>query len=186
MVGLNALHQGIEMEVTYEPTKKIDIRLMGSLGDWKWDNDAEADIITTEGELIETRTIYSGGVHVGDAAQTTAALGIDAEILPKLKVGMDYNYYDRLFANFGIEGRTVVEDAGKDSWEMPGYQLLDFNAKYKFKIGKLNSTLYAKVNNVLDTEYFSESKDGTSHTAMDAAVYYGYGRTWSLGLKFKF
>ena len=186
MVGLDALHQGIEFELVYTPTKKIDIRGMVSVGDWKWNNDADADIITTEGEFIGTQHVYSEGVHVGDAAQTTAALGFDAEILPKFKVGMDYNYYDRLFANFGIEGRTVVEDAGVDSWLMPSYHLLDFNVNYRFKIGNLNTTLYGKINNISDTEYFSESKDGTSHSAMDAAVYYGYGRTWSLGLKFKF
>jgi len=186
MVGLDALHQGVEFELTYTPTKKVDIRGMISVGDWKWNNDAVANVVSTEGELMDVLPIYSGGVHVGDAAQTTAAIGINAEVLPKLKVGMDFNYYDRLYANFGIEGRTVETDAGVDSWLMPSYNLLDFNVKYRFKLGKLNSTLYGKVNNLFDVEYLAESKDGSSHTAMDASVYYGYGRTWSLGLKINF
>jgi hypothetical protein len=38
----------------------------------------------------------------------------------------------------------------------------------------------------MDTEYLSEAVDGSSHLAQDAAVYYGYGRTWTLGLKIKF
>ena len=186
LVGLDALHQGVELELKYNPTKKIEVRGMVSVGDWRWNNDAKANEIDPYGTLVKTWDIYSKGIHVGDAAQTTAAFGFDAEILPKFKIGMDYNYYDRLYANFGIEGRTVASDAGIDSWLMPNYHLLDFNAKYRFKIAKLSTTLFAKVNNVLDTEYLSESKDGTSHSFEDASVYYGFGRTWSLGLKIRF
>ncbi len=184
LIGLNALHQGIELEMNYSPIKKVEIRGMVSFGDWRWNNDAVMNEIDPTGELVNTRKLYSAGIHVGDAAQTTAALGFDAEVLPKFKIGMDYNYYDRLFGKFGIEGRVKEEDAGKDSWLMPDYHLVDFNAKYRFKMGKLKTTLYAKVNNILDTEYFSESKpgDGLGKTP----VYYGYGRTWSLGLKIKF
>ena len=69
---------------------------------------------------------------------------------------------------------------------MPGYQLLDLNAKYKFKIGKLNSTFYAKVNNLLDTEVMTDGFDGSGHDELTSGVYFGFGRTWSIGLKVRF
>lgn len=69
---------------------------------------------------------------------------------------------------------------------MPDYQLMDFNIKYRFKMGKFKSTLYGKIDNILDTEYMSDGFDGSAHDSFTSGVYYGFGRTWSMGLKVKF
>lgn len=184
ITGLDALHQGIEAEVSLYPIDGLDIRLMGSLGDWVWQDHVEAALFDENQQLTDSIQIYAQGIHVGDAAQTTAAIGIDYEILPKLKVGIDYNYYDRLFAQYDIEDRTQKELIGVDAWEMPDYHLVDFNVKYRFKIGKLNSTIYGKVNNIFDTEYIADATDFGS--AVTSPVYFGFGRTWSLALKINF
>ena len=194
ITGLDALHQGVEAEMTFYPTDKIDIKLMGSLGDWTWQDDVEAAMFDENQVFTDSLKIFAGGIHVGDAAQTTAAVGINYEILPKLKIGMDYNYYDRLFAQYDIEDRTKDELAGVDAWQLPDYHLLDMNIKYKFKIGKLNSTLYGKVNNILDTEYIADATDQSKligdevqyGDASNSPVYYGFGRTWSIALRIKF
>lgn len=186
ILGLDAIHQGVELEFKYRPTKKLEIRAMGSLGDWKWGNDVIADVYNQENELEGTVTIYSADVHVGDAAQTTAALGVDWEVLRDLKIGFDFNHYDRLYAKFEVENRTSDNDIGVDAWMLPDYQVLDFNVKYKFKIGGMKSTLYGKVDNVLDTEYISDGFDGSTHDEFTSGVYYGFGRTWSIGLKTRF
>jgi len=189
ITGLNALHQGIELEAKLNPSKKLDISLMGSYGDWKWDKNVSADVYDNEANFIETVNIYAAGIHVGDAAQTTAAVGIDYEILPKFKIGFDYNYYARLFAQFDITTRSSAPAIGEDnpdSWEMPSYQLIDFNVKYKFNLGKLNATLYGKINNLLDTEYISDGVDGANHNVYTSPVFFGFGRTWSMTLDIKF
>jgi len=184
--GLNATHMGIEADFTSKPIDALEITGMLSIGDWKWTSNAVGNFYDKNEVLFATQTVYAKGLHVGGSAQTTAALGINYEILPKVKVGMDYNYYDRLYADFNIESRTVSNDVGIDSWKMPSYQLIDFNASYKFDIGKLTATFYAKVNNLLDVEYFSDGTDGFDHTQESSPIFYGAGRTWSLGLKMKF
>ena len=186
ILGLNAIHQGVEFELKYKPTKKLELRAMASVGDWKWDEDVTAEIFDEDNKPIGTATVYAKDVHVGDAAQTTAALGIDWEILKDLKVGLDFNHYDRLYAQFEIDTRAEETDAGVDSWRMPDYQLMDFNIKYRFKMGKFQSTLYGKIDNILDTEYMSDGFDGSAHDSFTSGVYYGFGRTWSMGLKIKF
>lgn len=186
MSGINAIHQGVELELKYTPIKQIDLKVMTSVGDWKWQDDVEAQVFDKNNVLQGTAYVYAGGVHVGDAAQTTAAVGLDIEVLPKLKIGADYNYYDNLYAQFKIENRTNINDKGVDAWKMPAYQLVDLNAKYKFKIGKLNSTFYAKVNNLLDTEVMTDGFDGSAHDEYTSGVYFGFGRTWSIGLKVRF
>lgn len=184
ITGLDATHQGVEFVLTYAPVKKIKIRGMVSVGDWRWDKDVMAAIYDINLNFVDSVKIYSGGLHVGDAAQTTAALGIDAEIFPKFKVGLDYNYYANLFAQFDITGRTKIETKGVDAWKLPNYNLLDFNVNYKFKIGKLDAAVYGKVNNILDIEYISDASDGGD--AFGSSVYYGFGRTWTISLKIRF
>ncbi len=179
--GMDATHMGVELTATIRPVEKLDIRVMGSMGDWRWNSSVNTSVINDLGEVNQI-TINLEDVHVGNSAQTTAAIGVDYEVLPKFKIGADYNYYDNVFANFDIEAK----EESADSWEMPSYQLIDFNARYNFKIGTLNATLIGNVNNLLDTEYIADARDGSDHDAASALVWYGYGRTYSMSLKVNF
>ncbi len=186
IAGLNAVHKGLELQAKFLPKKGLQLYVMGSLGDWRWEKDVIADIYDENQNLIGTETVYAAGLHVSDAAQTTAATGFDLELLPKFKLGMDYTYYDRLYAAFDVENRTTKDDRGVDAWRLPAYSLLDMDLRYDFKIGKNNATLFGKVNNLLNTEYISDALDGNNHDALTSYVYYGFGRTWSIALKVKF
>ena len=159
---------------------------MISVGNWTWQKDVAAAVYDQNQVFVDSVFIYSGGIHVGDAAQTTAALSIDAEVLPKLTLGLDVNYYDNLYSYFDITTRVNDYDKGVDAWKMPTYTLADMSAKYKFKIGNLNTTLYGKVNNILDTEYIADATDGVNHDYATSPVFYGFGRTWTIGLKIRF
>ncbi|NPA67941.1 MAG: TonB-dependent receptor [Chlorobi bacterium] len=184
--GLNALHQGVEAEVTYKPVDKIKIKGMLSVGDWTWEDEVTVESYDQDQVLIGTSTAYTGGVHVGDAAQTTAAFSIDAEVLHNLTLGTDINYYDNLYSYFDINSRVSESDIGIDAWKVPAYTLADINMKYKFKIGNLNAALYGKVNNVFDTEYIADATDGITHDYDSSPVFFGFGRTWTLALKIRF
>lgn len=186
MTGLDAEHMGIEVVINSKPIDKLEVRVMGSFGDWQWAQNATADLYDETQTLMGSETVYADGLHVGDAAQTTASLSIDWEALPNFKVGMDFTHYDRLYAQFDIENRTDTEDMGEDPWKMPAYQLVDFNVKYDFKLAGLKATVYGKVNNLFDTEYIADGRDGNYHNAQSSVVYYGFGRTWTARLKIRF
>lgn len=186
ILGLNAIHQGVELEAWVYPTKKIDIKLMGSLGDWVWQDDVQAEIYDNQQNFIDDYVLYAKDLHVGDAAQTTMAFGINYEFLPKFKLGLDFNHYSRLYSNFDVNNRINASESGKDAWRLPDYQLLDMNMSYRFKIGDYRASFFANVNNLLDTEYISDGKDGGDHDALTSLVYYGFGRTWSTGMKINF
>jgi len=64
--------------------------------------------------------------------------------------------------------------------------VVDVNARYNFRIGDLNASLFANVNNLLDTEYIADATDGASFNYDTATVYYGFGRTWSLSFRLRF
>ncbi len=188
--GVDARHMGLELDFVYSPIKKLTITGMASLGNWMWLNNLEDVKIYDESQNeVATVNLFLKDVKVGDAAQTTAAFGINYDLLKNLKVGVDYNYYADLFANFDALKRGTAPAEGEvnpNSWEMPVYQLIDVNLRYSFDMKGFKSSVYANVNNLLNVEYIADATDGTSHTWNTASVYYGVGRTWSFGLKVTF
>jgi iron complex outermembrane recepter protein len=186
LTGLNALHQGVEIDLVSNPLPKVTLKAMFSIGDWKWTNDVIADIYDEEQQFIGTYEVYAGKLMVGNSAQTTAGFSIDYEVLPRVNMGLDFTHFDKLFADFNVENRTVFEQRGLQAWQMPAYQVLDLSVRYNFRISDLNASIFANINNLLDTEYIADATDGASFDFDTATVYYGFGRTWSLNFRVRF
>ncbi len=186
--GLNARHMGLELEATYRPSTRFSLKAMGSIGDWIWRDDVDASAYDEAHNLIEDgdQTLFIAGVHVGNSAQITAALGLDWEPFKNVRLGADYNWFGKNFADFQPTSRTQIQDK-VDAWQMPDYGTVDVQVSYRFNIGdKIRATFYGNVNNLLDTWYIADARDGKGHDARSALVYYGFGRTWTAGLKFNF
>ncbi|MBS9767970.1 MAG: carboxypeptidase-like regulatory domain-containing protein [Flavobacteriaceae bacterium] len=183
--GIDALHQGIELDFVCHLSEQLKLTGMASLGDWTWQSDVKGTLRDDTGKIIDKVEINGKGLKVSDAAQTTFALGMSYEPIKKTKFFIDYNFAGDNYAYFNIDSKTSANEK-IDSWKIPNYHLFDLGFRHGFKIGSLNATINGKLNNIFDTEYISDATDGKSHTAKDAAVYYGTGRTFSLGLKVKF
>lgn len=189
LLGIDALHQGVELDFNYRPASKLSVKGMVSLGDWEWLNDLEdVKIFDDQQELIEEIDMYSKGIKVGDAAQTTVAVGLDYNIIDDLKVGVDYNYYTNFYADFDP---IMLDRPGLSVWEVPSYSLLDLNAVFKFKVAGLNASLIGNVNNVLNTEYISDAqasfdRETGASNAANSRVFFSTGRTWTTTLKINF
>ncbi len=186
ITGLDALHQGLEIDFTLRPTDKLQITGMFSYGDWIWQDDLLAEVYDENQEFIDSISVYAGGIRVGNSAQTTAAFGIGYEVIDNLRISFDANYFDRLYANFNVEDRGDIDNKGVNSWQMPSYQLFDLNLRYRFKIAGLDATLVSNINNLFNTEAIRDATDGTSFNYDTAIVYYGWGRTWTTSLRVKF
>ncbi len=186
VAGLNQLHQGIEVEATYKPNEKLSLKGMFSIGDWIYQDDVNFKVFNDQQELQAELDAYIKDVHVGNSAQMTGSLSLDYKIFPDFKVGVDYIFYGKHYADFDPESRKKVTDSGVDSWELPEVGLVDLNFNYKFKLAGLDAAIYGNVNNLFNTEYISKADDGTSHDDLTSEVYYGFGTTWSSGLRIKF
>src|SRR5690606_15821598 len=138
----DALHQGIELDFTYTPIPGLSIYGMASTGDWAWQENVNGVTIFDEGqnEIGTISTLYIKNLKVGDAAQTTAALGVDYNFMKNLKVGFTYNYYSDIYADYDPTDRDGEDLLGVDAFEIPDYGLVDINASFDFKIGDLGAT----------------------------------------------
>ncbi len=186
LLGVNALHQGIEIDFTYKASKKFSAYGMLSIGDWRWNNNLENVQVYDENQqpVGDPYNLYIKDVKVSDAAQTTAALGFDYQIMPKTNITIDYNYYANLYADYNPEKRTVEGLA--DPWKVPAYGLFDASVRYSFNFGGFDATIIGRVNNVFDTEYIADALDGNSNNWDTALVWYGFGRTFNISAKINF
>jgi outer membrane receptor for Fe3+-dicitrate len=185
ILGINALHQGIELDFAYRPSSNLTFTGMLSLGDWKWENNIEGVEIRDEDQnLISTVNLYIKDLHVGDAAQTTMALGMNYKVGEKSRFTVDYNYYDRLYANYDPNSRGT--EGAPDAWRAPDYGVFDTTFSHGFKFGMFDATLTGRLDNVFDTHYVSDAFDGSNSNALTSRVWYGFGRTFSIGAKLEF
>jgi hypothetical protein len=185
ILGVNAIHQGLEIDFVYNASDRLNFTGMASFGDWRWENDLEdVQIFDEEQNLVDTVNLYIADLHVADAAQTTMALGVNYKFAAKTRLGLDYNYYDNIYADFDPSDRGT--QGAPDAWKMPAYGLFDAVMTHGFKFGPFDASLTGRINNLFDTEYISDALDGSGSTAQTALVYFGYGRTFSVGAKLKF
>jgi outer membrane cobalamin receptor len=183
--GLNALHKGIELEMQFNPVSKLFITGMLSLGDWVWQKDVHFKLFNDRQEFVGDRDAFIKGVHVGNSAQHTAFLGIDYDVFKSIRIGTNINYFGKHFADFDPTNRTTADD-NKDSWRLPDATVVDFNVRWKFNVGNLDATLYGNIDNIFNKEYISDATDGITHDRYSALVYYGFGRTWTAGIRINF
>lgn len=185
ILGVNALHQGVEFDFSYRPFEELTLTGMASIGDWRWANNVtDVQVFNEEQELVRTVNLFIEDLKVGDAAQTTFALGANYEVIEDVRLRLDYNFYDNYFADFDPNGRSDADQG--QAWEAPAYGLLDAGLTYGFDIGSLRATLNGNVNNLLDTEYIADARDRGNSTAQEALVWYGFGRTYTIGAKLNF
>ena len=182
LLGVNALHQGIEFDFTYKPSDKLNFSGMLSLGDWKWDNDLQNVPIFDENQnQVSSISLPIKGLRVSDAAQTTAALGMLYKFWDKTSITVDYNYFADLYAQIDVLDYANASTRPSDSWKAPNYSTVDASLRHGFNLGEFDTTVTARVNNLFNTEYVADALD-----AADPLVWFGYGRTFSLSAKIKF
>ncbi|NJY61282.1 TonB-dependent receptor plug domain-containing protein [Salinimicrobium sp. CDJ15-81-2] len=180
ILGLDALHQGVELEVSYRPFQKLTLTGMASVGDWTWKNDiTDVNIFNENQEIVRTINLYVEDLKVGGSAQTTFAAGADYEFWEGTRLRVDWNYYDDLYAEFEPETRSTRELG--QSWELPEFGLFDVGLTHRFDFGDFEAMLIGNINNVLDTEYISIARGG-----INDGVFYGFGRTFNVGAKINF
>jgi outer membrane receptor protein involved in Fe transport len=186
ILGVDALHQGIEFDAVWRPLNELTLTGMVSIGDWTWQNDIENLGVFEGSTQVGEVDAFIAGLHVGDAAQTTMAFGLSYEVMSDLRVSVDYNYYDRLFADYDPIDRSDESARGAESWQIPAFGIVDLNVAYDFDIAGLSSSLYGNVYNLFDEKHVMDATDGSTHDAYSARVYYGWGINWNLGLRIRF
>ena len=187
--GVGQLHQGIEISFSAKPQEDVPYTLRGflSLGDWIYEGEVLTNVFSEDNENLDTYSEDVDGGKVGDAAQFTAGLGLDVDLAERLSFDTDIRFYDELYANVG---------AIKENLKVPSYHLVDMGLSYKMFVNDDTLDIRLNINNVFDNSYLSELNSaiaagegtGVLYDGIDTANqgYFGFGRTWNVGLRYNF
>ena len=209
LTGVREVHMGVELETFYKPLNWLELNGMLSLGNWKYKNnptgriaDVNGDPVTTNG--VDGVTLALDGMKVGDAAQTTAAIGATVKPVKNLDVFATWRYYDNLYGTFSINNSYIITTPGvtpagaqNGSLKAPSYNLTDVGASYTFNLKNGNRLIITgNVYNLFDTTYISDLRSSVfvtektkgTYKGLDTAnsVYFGFGRTWAASLSYRF
>ena len=202
VVPMNALHKGIEMDLSFKLTQNLNIEGLLSLGDWIWTSGGKAIILNSLNEPpsldlghteLDTLEYDANGVHVGDAAQTQYGISIRYEPTNNSYLKFRGTYFDRYYSDFDA-GTLSGENASRESWMIPAYYLIDLHAGYKFKLSQKHKLDFKlSVLNLFNKVYISDAKnndgfnaDYSDFDAKSASVFFGLGRRINLSARFSF
>ena len=191
VTGLDAFHYGVEADMFYSPAKWVRLSAFASLGDWRWKNDVEAVIYDNYSDnQVGKICVYSDGLPVGGAPQTQVGAAVHFDILSGFSADVDWNFNDRMYAEFDPVTRTSADDR-TPAYRIPAYHLLGATLRWSHTLSRAGNpycrlTVFLTGENLLDAIYIERGKDGASHDLSTFAGYWGFGRNFSLGLHVAF
>lgn len=198
--GMNALHKGIEMDFAYRINKQLSLEGLLSLGDWQWTSsdtvrfyDDNNNPVLDDSGIEIIATFDANGVHVGDAAQTQYGVSLRYEPNRNSYLKIRGTHFDDYYSDFDPLSLSG-DNAGRESWKIPAYQLIDLHAGYKFKLTKKNKLdLKFSILNLLNETYISDAQNNdpynanyTDFDAKSAGVFFGLGRRVNISAKINF
>ena len=189
---IDVSHKGIEIEADWRPNVASRVRGMLSIGDWRYTKNFNAELFDDSQRSIGSATLFTKDAKVGDAAQFVAYLGYERRIGSKLNIDLDYRFVDGLYADYCITDSDFTDPSNKGALQLPSYGLVDFGATY-YMSGKMSMRL--NINNLFNTVYIAESNSNIhagsgseTWNGIDTRnyVWFGFGTTWNMSLRYRF
>lgn len=201
VLGINALHTGVELDVAYTPFDKLTLEGSVSLGNWTWQSGQDSSTVLDENGnplMVSANTPYvidfdAKGVHVGDAAQTQFAGIIRYEFARGAYIKTRVVHFANQYANFDPFDLTG-DNKRRESWKMPSYTMSEIHLGYQFKLDKIRLDLRGSILNLFDITYLTDATNNDNYIlnpssdfdAKSAGVFYGQGRRYNLSLNITF
>ena len=190
VTGLDALHCGFEAALSQRIGGVAELGAFASLGDWKWRNDVSAIIYDDYSGTEKGRVnVYCNGLPVADAPQTQLGASVKFHIPFGFSAAADWKFNDRMYADFDPLTRTDPDDRSA-SYRIPAYHLLGVSLDWKKDFPSCRRSprtvslcLFVRGDNLLDTVYIERGKDGKSHNLETFRGFWGFGRTFSFGVR---
>jgi len=198
ILGLNAVHRGIEAEIAYQPRRFIRGDVALSIGNWKYTDDVSTRYTPDRSDpsTQEIVSLYVKDLKVGDAPQTQFAYAVSVFPVKGLYAKFTGRTYSNYYADFDPLSRTDSAQSGQPVWEIPGYSVFDINFGYTIprQLGPSQVRIFGNIFNVFDSFYIQDATNNSRFNAFrgngnglnradDAEVFLGLPRSFNLGLQ---
>jgi iron complex outermembrane receptor protein len=184
--GVNEMHEGGELELTYRPVQQILIGGTATVGDYYYtSNSGPVSVLNSQGTVIATtKAVYLKNEKIGDIPQNMFSLYTDVKIVPQLKIGARVIYYTDYTSYVPFQNYT---SQNQQPYVVPNYAIWSMNATYKFKMSGFDAELIGNVNNLLNSKSIADAEDYNGTGNLSALqVYWMNARTFTTTLKVRF
>jgi len=183
--GLNALHQGVELEASAKVTESVQLGFFVTAGNWKWQNDVQATLLNHLDVAVDTVNVFANGLKVGGQPQFQTALFVDLKLMDFFNLAIDGVYADQHYADFDPAGRHQENDRSQ-SYRIPASTLFNAHLSFNYPLNDYMLTIYLNCNNIFDERYILKGEDGANHDLNTFRGFWSFGRTFDMGLRFRF
>jgi len=183
--GLDALHRGIEADISIIPSEHLKVGIIASLGNWKWMKDVEARLLNDRDVVVDTVNVYANGLFVGGAPQMQAGVQLETKLLKTINFTLRSMYYDRHYAAFDPAGRQNHDDR-QQAYRLPSYAVTDAHFSMPLSVLGHQGSVYLNANNIFNQIYILKGEDGPGHTEAAFRGFWSFGRNFDMGIRFRF
>jgi outer membrane receptor protein involved in Fe transport len=198
--GVDANLKGIELDFSYQATKWLSLNGFGMLADWRWTSTGTAYVFSDAGNLVNTIDFDAKNLHIANSPQQQIGGSVRLEPFKGFYIKPQYTFFNKMYSQFDPTKYSLNEKGTdptdyrslkKDTWQMPGYGLVDLFAGYTIKLEKVSVNINASINNLLNTTYVTDASYSSTLTpdkynAINALVFMGQGRRGNIGFKITF
>lgn len=197
LTGMNANHQGVELEFSYAPNRHWRFDAAASFANWVFTDDMIGQYTTTDPssgqDSIVDFAYYVKDLKVGDMPQTQFSLIANWRPTSRLNMQLVGRYNANNYSNWDPFGRTDETDRTQ-SWKAPSFYVLDFHMNYTiFSNSDISLDVFGHVFNLTDEVYVQDALDNSrfnsfdgDHDADDAEVFLGLPRNYNAGFRVRF
>ena len=200
--NVEQVHIGAEAQIVYQPSNEFILRAYASVGDWKYNNNVTSTSYDETGQQIaQGGTLYLKDVKVGGSAQTTYGFELTSRLNESTTLDISLNHYADQYGyadwEDGVDELPSVfsqpNNAGTP--KLPDYTLVDASLNYVIPAGSNELQARLSVYNLFDQFYVEQMFDNDAMSPSEYSwkglnvendVDIGFGRTWTLGLTYRF
>jgi len=182
--GLDALHNGLEIETSIKLHKSITIGGLLSAGDWKWKNDVSARLFNDSNIVVDTVMVFADGLKVGGHPQFQAGLFTQIQTKNNFQFKAEWQFFDKRYASFDPANRHDRDDRAH-AYRLPSFQQMNLYLQIPINFNKAEGLIFAGCYNLFDETYILKGEDGSQHNLDTFRGFWSFGRTFSFGINVK-
>jgi iron complex outermembrane recepter protein len=191
VAGLDATHQGIELDIAQEVNRQLSLNAAFSVGDWRWASKATYRVLDENNQQLVQGEFNPKGVHVGGSAQNQFMIGVRYEPLQGLYVRPTFTLFSKYYADFNPSDLTGPNP--QDAFRLPTSRNVDLHAGFSRDLSVAGHTyrytLNGSILNVLNEFYITDAPSGGTRDPFNPSnlpVYFNMGRRATVGLALDF
>ena len=183
--GLKSINKGAEIELKTDISRNLKVGGWVSFGDFSWQNNVNASLFNDNNVVVDTVNVFAEGLYIGGTAQNQAGLYAELVILKTLYLTTEFQYFDKLYADFDPTSRSNPSDLSQP-FQLPAYGVINAYLSFPFSIDSYYGRLQINAYNILDKKYIVLGEDGIDHNLETFRGFWSFGRNLTFSLKFNF